>query len=260
MVFKPWSPWKWDRGLSEDGLPQLRTKTNQYCLTPRVPAAAQCVKSQTAVVLGSCRGAGSIPSLVSGLRIQHCCSCGVGRNCGLDSIPGLGTSICCARSHKLKTKIKILPDSKKLVFMVLGGHVFESCHHGVVWGILLILARSKMQKQWEYQRGCKRGWTNIMKIREAKSYTGRNDASTDFRHTKTLSIRGKDGHPLYTRQRKLSMLALRCFIASKNQLTPPIGWKCIQGLVNLNTTVLLDSTTCGPTHNSHYLNWKIRAG
>ena len=30
----------------------------------------------------------------SGLRIWHCCGCGKGHSCGLDSIPGLGTSIC----------------------------------------------------------------------------------------------------------------------------------------------------------------------
>ena len=34
------------------------------------------------------------PLLCSGLRIQHCLSCGIGRNCSLDSILGPGTSIC----------------------------------------------------------------------------------------------------------------------------------------------------------------------
>ena len=29
----------------------------------------------------------------SGLRIQCCCSCGVGHSCGSDSIPGQGTSV-----------------------------------------------------------------------------------------------------------------------------------------------------------------------
>ena len=36
----------------------------------------------------------------SRLRIQHCCSCGVGHSCGLDSIPGLGMSICYECGHK----------------------------------------------------------------------------------------------------------------------------------------------------------------
>ena len=31
------------------------------------------------------------PAQHSGLRIQHCCSCGLGRDCGLDLVPGLGT-------------------------------------------------------------------------------------------------------------------------------------------------------------------------
>ena len=30
----------------------------------------------------------------SGLRIWHCCSCGLGHSCTLDLTPGLGTSIC----------------------------------------------------------------------------------------------------------------------------------------------------------------------
>ena len=34
------------------------------------------------------------PAQHSGLRIQHCCSCGISHSSGLDSIPGLGTSIC----------------------------------------------------------------------------------------------------------------------------------------------------------------------
>ena len=35
-----------------------------------------------------------------GLRIWHCCSCGVGCSCSSDSIPGLGTSICCECGKK----------------------------------------------------------------------------------------------------------------------------------------------------------------
>ena len=36
----------------------------------------------------------AFPLWHSGLRIGHCCSCGIGQSCSLDSIPGLGTSIC----------------------------------------------------------------------------------------------------------------------------------------------------------------------
>ena len=39
----------------------------------------------------------------SGLRIQHCCSCGVGHSSGLDLIPALGTSICLGGHQKRKT-------------------------------------------------------------------------------------------------------------------------------------------------------------
>ena len=36
----------------------------------------------------------------SGLRIQHCCSCGIGCSWGSDSIPGLGTPTCCECGQK----------------------------------------------------------------------------------------------------------------------------------------------------------------
>ena len=35
------------------------------------------------------------PTQQSGLRIQHCCSCTKGRNCGSDLILAPGTSVCC---------------------------------------------------------------------------------------------------------------------------------------------------------------------
>lgn len=77
---------------------------------------------------------------------------------------------------------------------------------------------------------------------------------------------GEDGHLCYTRQRKLNILVLRLLKALRNQLAPPIGSKCIQGFVNLNTTVILDLRTCGSTHNFSLpnnlskSNSKIRAG
>ena len=39
------------------------------------------------------------PAWHSGLRIQCCCSCGIGHSCDLDLIPGLGISICPGCSH-----------------------------------------------------------------------------------------------------------------------------------------------------------------
>ena len=44
-------------------------------------------------------------ALVHGLRIQHCCSCSIGHICGSDSIPGPGTSIYHAYSHKIQYKM-----------------------------------------------------------------------------------------------------------------------------------------------------------
>ena len=43
-------------------------------------------------------------ALLSKLRIQGCCYCGVGFSFGLDLIPGLGTSICCDFSQQIKIK------------------------------------------------------------------------------------------------------------------------------------------------------------
>ena len=40
----------------------------------------------------------------SGLRIQHCCCCDIGCNWGSDSIPGLGTYICCGSDPQKKKK------------------------------------------------------------------------------------------------------------------------------------------------------------
>lgn len=44
------------------------------------------------------------PAWNSGLSTYHCCKCGVGLNCGSDSIPDPATSLC----HKRRTKIKAL--------------------------------------------------------------------------------------------------------------------------------------------------------
>ena len=42
----------------------------------------------------------------SGLRIRRGCSCGTSRNCGLGSIPGLGTFTSCGCGQKKKKKKK----------------------------------------------------------------------------------------------------------------------------------------------------------
>ena len=39
-------------------------------------------------------GIGLITFWHSGLKIWHCCSCGIGLSCGLDSVPSLDNSIC----------------------------------------------------------------------------------------------------------------------------------------------------------------------
>ena len=39
---------------------------------------------------------------LSGLSFQHCCSCGLGHNCSLDLMPGLGTSYAAGQSKKKK--------------------------------------------------------------------------------------------------------------------------------------------------------------
>ena len=51
-----------------------------------------------------CSGTSSIPSLVQWLRFWPCHNSGTGRICDLDSIPGLGTSMCRRYSQKEKKK------------------------------------------------------------------------------------------------------------------------------------------------------------
>ena len=128
----------WNRSLSKDGLPQKRTKANQYYLT-----------------------------------------------------------------------------SKSWVVVVVGDHVFEFCHIGVVWGLLLILACPEMQKQCEYWKGHKRGWTSIMESKETKSHTVGNNASIDFPCQQNCLFRGRWSR-IYTRWRKLSTLVLRLLKALEN--------------------------------------------
>ena len=44
------------------------------------------------------------PALCSGLRIQCCCSCGVGHSCSPNLMSGLGASVCCGCGQKEKKK------------------------------------------------------------------------------------------------------------------------------------------------------------
>ena len=72
-----------------------------------VPAVVQWIKNPNAVIC-DCDVMGLIPSLVQWLRTWHCCSCGVDQNCGPNSIPGLGTSICHGCDHqKGRKKVKM---------------------------------------------------------------------------------------------------------------------------------------------------------
>ena len=50
---------------------------------------------------------GSTTSLVQWVKDQHCCSCDIGCSGSLNSVPGLGTSICHkGKKKKKKTTIK----------------------------------------------------------------------------------------------------------------------------------------------------------
>ena len=62
-----------------------------------VPTVMQEAKNLTA---GAQVAVDLIPGLVQWVKGIWCCqSCGVGHSCGLDSIPGLGTSICLGYGH-----------------------------------------------------------------------------------------------------------------------------------------------------------------
>ena len=72
---------------------------------PGVPAVAQWVRELALSLqqLGLLLQLGFNPQpWPSGLRIWSFCSCGIGCSCGLDSVPGLGTSICCRCGKKNK--------------------------------------------------------------------------------------------------------------------------------------------------------------
>ena len=60
------------------------------------PAAAQWPKDPTAASQVAAEVGAPSPARHSGLRIQHC------HSCGSDSVPGPGTSTCCGCGHKKK--------------------------------------------------------------------------------------------------------------------------------------------------------------
>ena len=65
-----------------------------------VPAVVQWVKDLTETAWVAVEAWVRYLAWHSGLRTQHCCSCGIGRSCSSKSIPGLGTSICHECSQK----------------------------------------------------------------------------------------------------------------------------------------------------------------
>ena len=91
---------------------------------PWVPTVAQQVKDL--VLSLRWYGLSSWPG--SGLRIQHCCSCGIGHSCTLDSVPDLGTSIChgCGwerkkkKSHIVLNSISVMELSAQACTLAIG--------------------------------------------------------------------------------------------------------------------------------------------
>ena len=65
---------------------------------------AQWGKDPTSVAQVATEARVQSPAQCNGLRIWHCCSCGLVCSCGLDLIPGLRTSISCEYGEKKKLK------------------------------------------------------------------------------------------------------------------------------------------------------------
>ena len=60
--------------------------------------------------------ASSIPAWCRGLRIRHCCSCGVGHSYNSDFVPGLRNSICHGCGQKKKGEKKAIPIKIPMAF------------------------------------------------------------------------------------------------------------------------------------------------
>ena len=94
----------------------------------------QWVKNPTAVVRVAAEV--HIPSPVwrSGLKDPGCGSCGIGRSCGLNLIPGLGTSECHGCSHRTKRNQKPSPNhiaNFQILFFVLKAIYRESFRQSI---------------------------------------------------------------------------------------------------------------------------------
>ena len=67
---------------------------------------AQWVKNLTAAIWVAVEVWVRSPAQCSGLKDPAMPQCGVGHSCGLDSVPGLETSMCCAYGNKIERKEK----------------------------------------------------------------------------------------------------------------------------------------------------------
>ena len=67
---------------------------------------AQWIKDLTTATQIAAEAWVSFPAQQSGLKIRHCHTCCISPSCSLNSIPGLGTSICrgCGWGEKKKQK------------------------------------------------------------------------------------------------------------------------------------------------------------
>ena len=86
--------WHRPTTYSSDSIPRLETSICLGCGPKKETKKKK--KESPCSVLSCCRSAGSIPSWHIGLRIWCCWSC------GSDSVPGLGTSICCGYNNNKK--------------------------------------------------------------------------------------------------------------------------------------------------------------
>ena len=74
------------------------------------------------------------PAHHSELRIEHCHRCGIGHNCGLDLVHGLGISIYCGCGQN--KKLTSLVVAQLLWLVSKSNRCSNFYHHALVWGIL----------------------------------------------------------------------------------------------------------------------------
>ena len=85
-----------------------------------VPTVAQWVKNSPAVTQVTEEIQFWSLAHCSGLRIQHCYSCGIGCSCISHSISGLGTSICCRCGQKKKKRMYIIILYRYIMLVLTG--------------------------------------------------------------------------------------------------------------------------------------------